>query len=470
MNYTRALAVLIIAGTMATGTYSWGMEAEPVASVRPSNLLSDEDTQVMLDELWKLDQKPKNEIILLALEGSLSYNFTCSHTLQETTERVDSVVFSRDGASILTGARDGRARLWDVETGKLLHLLDEHTNSITAVAFSPDGATALTGSLDGTARLWDVKTGKQLHVLHPTSGVREVAYSPEGTTVLTVANNFSELQLWESTTGKQLKVVKGYNLFCSVSFIFCSVSFSPCGKFLCVGSKDGTVRLLDIKTGQPLPTLLEGHINWVSSVAFSPDEAIVLTRSDDCTVRLWNSQTGKQLHVLRYAMHLSVAFSPDGTTVLTGSKDHIARLWDVKTGKKLKKLKGHTKPINSVAFSPDGITALTGSRDGTVRLWDVKTGQQLHILEGHTWPISSVAFSPDGTTVLTLGSDGKACLWARLERSNEWCTTREEVAFDLFMKYYPLLIGSRNGKKSTVLSFAQAINLDDDSQKECSIQ
>ena len=50
-----------------------------------------------------------------------------------------------------------------------------------------------------------------------------------------------------------------------------SVAFSPNGHRLVTGSLDGTVRLWDVDTGQPVGAPLTGHRAPVWSVAFSAD-------------------------------------------------------------------------------------------------------------------------------------------------------------------------------------------------------
>src|SRR4029077_11518666 len=75
---------------------------------------------------------------------------------------VYSVAFGPDGARVLTGSRDGTARLWDAATGKEIRAFTGHEEAVLSVAFSPDGARVLTGSEDKTGRLWDAGTGKEI--------------------------------------------------------------------------------------------------------------------------------------------------------------------------------------------------------------------------------------------------------------------------------------------------------------------
>lgn len=44
-------------------------------------------------------------------------------------------------------------------------ILKGHADSVCSIAFSPDGTKIATGSYDNTARIWDVETGELLHCL-----------------------------------------------------------------------------------------------------------------------------------------------------------------------------------------------------------------------------------------------------------------------------------------------------------------
>jgi tetratricopeptide (TPR) repeat protein len=65
------------------------------------------------------------------------------------------LAFSPDGAMILTGCRDNRARLWDAATGQQIGQPMDDSGNHGGVAFSPDGRFLLTTGWKLYARLWD---------------------------------------------------------------------------------------------------------------------------------------------------------------------------------------------------------------------------------------------------------------------------------------------------------------------------
>jgi RNA polymerase sigma factor (sigma-70 family) len=69
------------------------------------------------------------------------------------------VAFSPDCQTIAAGWKDGKVRLWDVQTGALKETLEGHATlfgQIFSLAFSPDGKMLASASQDGTVCLWPI--------------------------------------------------------------------------------------------------------------------------------------------------------------------------------------------------------------------------------------------------------------------------------------------------------------------------
>jgi RNA polymerase sigma factor (sigma-70 family) len=57
---------------------------------------------------------------------------------------------------LAVGGRDGKVRIWDVQTGMLSETLEGHTGEIYSIAVSPDGKSLASVSQDETLRLWPI--------------------------------------------------------------------------------------------------------------------------------------------------------------------------------------------------------------------------------------------------------------------------------------------------------------------------
>jgi len=119
------------------------------------------------------------------------------HTLarpSRATMPLTLLAFSYDGRWLISGARAGVVRVWDVSTGEQVRTLE--LEKITALATSPAGQLLATMGEDGVVRVWNISSGDLLGVLPGhTTWAGALAFTLDGRTLFSAGGD-GTLRMW----------------------------------------------------------------------------------------------------------------------------------------------------------------------------------------------------------------------------------------------------------------------------------
>lgn len=341
-------------------------------------------------------------------------------------EYIRQALFSPDGDHVAAGLNRSRTvQWWRVSDGAPVRAFIGHTESVSSLASSRDGRTLLSGGLDRSGILWKVRST----VLDQPGEANAVALSPNKN--LMAHNSGAAVVLRDIDGREQVRELTGGDRVPS------SLSFSPDGTTLAVASREATVRLWHVDTGQP-SRVVEVETGLVAYYAsYSPDGAILAVVAGPPVdaiasnlvpspyrfiVQQRDARTDDVLATTSYTVteattspfpNGQAVFSPDGTQFAVPLTDGSLQLRRTRTGDLIGALTGHQGVVTSAAFSKDGTTLASGGSDRTVRLWDVATRTQIGLpLTGHNGVVRGTAFLPGGATLASVSDyDSAVRLW-----------------------------------------------------------
>lgn len=279
-----------------------------------------------------------------------------------------SICFSHQEDRLAVGGSDGRVRIYESATGRMLDEFGEHRNGLLVLAFSPDDSQLASGSGGyaqyGDLYLRDLEGRRSTPVLANGSvpTFTAVCFNSDGTQLLASDTNHL-VRVFEAASGRLTRSAH------QKEFYFTDVEFFP-GRDQYIGvTTNGQFQLRDA-----------GQHSLIASAAVDNDKAACL------------------------------AISADASLIATSGADRSIRLLETENWTEVSRVRGHSQVLTDLQFLADG-RLVSCSLDGTVKVWDVTAPGMFGIHRMGRGLLFGAAQSPDGSRLLTAGQGNQLRLW-----------------------------------------------------------
>jgi WD40 repeat protein len=328
-----------------------------------------------------------------------------------SSEGIQDVDFSPDGAWIAAACNDGSVRVWHVRGGaRTVALKGAFDGRAAHVQFDDRSRLILASGEYGRILLWDPVTGQKAKVTDAAaSGPFGPDFGASFRQLLLAAPRDADrsLGLWSLESARPAAVLRGH------ASLLSEVAFSRDGRYVVTAGADGIAAVWDVG----LRRRLDGGSEGTDAVAFTRDGRHVVLADGRGVVYRWDAEAGgngRRLAAMPQTVH-AVGFRRNGdlVSVLDRGGVVVTKPSGRSETMALERVVGLPIPIQHAAVSPDGQRVATVDLNDTIKVWDISGPAARELLSDDFLSGDGVAFAPDGNRVAGAGGTGSALpLWS----------------------------------------------------------
>ncbi|RWV96540.1 hypothetical protein BHE74_00011018 [Ensete ventricosum] len=309
--------------------------------------------------------------------------------------------------NVLSIALGNTVYLWDASDGSTSELVtvDDDAGPVTSVSWAPDGRHIAVGLNSSDVRLWDSTSGRSLRTLRGVHGSRVGSLAWNNNILSTggmdgkIVNNDVRVRshVVQTYRGHQQEV--------------CGLKWSGSGQQLASGGNDNLVHIWDLSMASANPPpgqsqwfhRFDDHMAAVKALAWCPFQSNLLASGGgggDRCIKFWNTHTGACLNSVDTGSQVcSLLWNKNERELLSshGFTQNQLTLWKYPSMVRIAELTGHT---SRVLFMAQVWIADDGS--GSEVCCDDRVGSLMVLLKLQ---------SPDGCTVASAAGDETLRFW-----------------------------------------------------------
>jgi WD40 repeat protein len=361
-------------------------------------------------------QDPTNFVAttrLLGLLGEQTFSLPAAPALVHPAA-VTSVDFSPDGRLLVTGAADGKVRIWSWRDGTALQVLtNQFDGPGPGVAFIPDSRRILVAD-QRMISVWSADGAFERGLRATLSGSLRWTMARDGRRAAVVASA-AEPQLWDP---RGLRFLGPLNHGAPQAR---PTALSLDGRYVLRSSAGAEVGIWDVDS-----SLRVWHVYLPSNERFA--EMYSGAISDDNRLVAIGRYGGQ---ILVWPFHPRSEGEPDepaqdpplidmrighgseqvedlrffdrNRRLVIATTEGVVQVCDLENGELLPSRIEHLGRVNCTCISPDENMLATASVDGTVRFWDLRPERPKPLVVNLPNEVWEVAFSPDNSWFVTSG-------------------------------------------------------------------
>jgi len=277
---------------------------------------------------------------------------------------------------ILSAGLDGKVKIWDVyNKRKVIRTYLGHSKGVRDVWFSTDGKKFLSASFDRIIKLWDTETGQVLHSFTNNKALPYVVRFHPSKDCNEFLSGWTDNRILQFDTRTPDNYTQEYTEHLGTVN---TITFTDQNRRFVSSSDDKSLRLWDYGTPVTIKYVSEPHMHSMPAIEMHPNGKWILAQSLDNQILVYS--TGEKFTLnkkKRFTGHLvsgyacQVSCSPDGRYIISGDGDGKLWVWDWKSAKVFKTLKAHDGVCIGATWHPiESSKVVTCGWDSTIKYWD----------------------------------------------------------------------------------------------------